>query len=332
MKWLWKGLLLALLVVGAVVVVYQHYTAPYRHAEGKIFGTYYNITYQSSEDLSARIVEALNGVDASLSMFNSESTLAKINRNESKELDGPCLYLLPRAKQIAEQTLGAFDPTVAPLVNAWGFGTGKRKEELAQDSVELAVVEQLDSLRSFVGIDKISVEGKRIVKSDPRTQIDLSAIAKGYGVDVVANALEKEKVGNYMIEIGGEVRTKGKNAQGNAWRIGVAKPDQEETGYQRILQLNDCALATSGNYRNFFYKDGVRYAHTIDPRTGHPVQQDILSVTVVAPQCYEADAFATAFMVLGLEKTKEVLAQQPHLKAYIIYLDENGEQQEWTNE
>lgn len=305
----------------------QNNNAPYRHSEGKVFGTFYSITYQSSDDLQQDIDAALKRVDNSLSMFNEKSTIARLNRGENPVIDDNLLYLFPRAMKVSEATDGAFDITVAPLVNAWGFGF--KKEQWPTD-------EEIDSLKAFVGYKTIHLNDRTITKDNPNTMIDLSAIAKGYGSDAVAKALDKAKVKNYMVEIGGEVVVKGQNGKGKNWKIGIAKPsdnpEKQENGYQCILSITDCAVATSGNYRNFFYKDGVKYAHTIDPRTGRPVQQDIISATVVAPHCYEADAFATSFMVTGLEKAKAILAKQTQLHAYLIYIDKDGKQNVWSTE
>ncbi len=321
-------ILLALLIVGAVFVVWQQRTAPYRHCEGKIFGTYYNISYRSGEDLQSDILAALNSVDASLSMFNAESCLSKINRNEDLALDARAAYLIPRALAVSETTDGAFDITVAPLVNAWGFGF-KNEEWPSQQTV--------DSLREFVGYKKIRIKNGRLIKDDPRMALDLSAVAKGYGADVVADVFDSNKVSDYMVEIGGDLVAKGKNSEGEAWRIGVAKPDEDRQntaakGYQTVLAVTNRALATSGNYRNFHYKDGVRYAHTIDPRTGQPVEHEVLSATVAATRCYEADAFATAVMVGGLDKAKEWFTKNKRLDAYIIYSTPDGGQAVWMTD
>ncbi len=316
----YKILLLLLLVAGTVFVAYQQHNAPYRKAQGRIFGTVYSITYQHTDDLHKDILKALQEVDSSLSMFNKESTISKINRNEAATLDKPFLYLFSKAMDISEATDGAFDITVAPLVNAWGFGF---KEQKWPDE------HTVDSLLAFVGYKKVALKANKIEKQDPRTMIDMSAIAKGYGADAVAQILDNAKAENYMVEIGGEVVVKGKNDKGGLWRIGVVNPN-DTTGntnqYTCVLQLDNCATATSGNYRNFYYKDGKKYAHTIDPRTGHPVQHDIISATIIAPRCYEADAYATAFMVMGLDKAKEVLGKQKHLEAYLVYLTGEGEQ------
>lgn len=318
-------ILLLLLVCATAFIAYQQHHAPYQHFSGKVFGTFYNITYQSADNLEPEIAKALEGVDASLSMFNQQSTISKINRNESSRIDYHIEYLLPKALKISEKTDGAFDVTVAPLVNAWGFGF--KNESFPSEST-------IDSLKAIIGYKKISINDKQFVKADPRTMIDLSAVAKGYGTDVVAQVLDRAKVQNYMVEIGGEVVVKGKNDKGENWRIGIAHPTEEsETteGYERILSLTDRAMATSGNYRNFYDKDGIRYAHTIDPRTGHPVQQDIISATVLAPHCYEADAYATAFMVLGLEKAKAIIESTPTLDAYLIYIDKEGNHRSWSS-
>ncbi len=322
----YKILLLLLLVAGAVFVVWRQHTAPYRHCEGKIFGTYYNITYQHDSDLQREIINALSGVDVSLSMFNANSTLSKINRGEDVELDKQTAYLLPRAIKVSEATDGAFDITVAPLVNAWGFGF--KAEEMPSKAT-------IDSILTFTGYEKVRIKGKKLEKDDPRIMIDLSAIAKGYGADVVAQVFENNKVRNYMVEIGGDLVAKGKGDSGKAWKIGVAKPAEDggtTQGYQCILNLSDCAVATSGNYRNFYYKDGIRYAHTIDPRTGYPVQHEILSATIAARHCYEADAYATATMVAGLEKAKKLFAKQRQLDAYLIYINAKGERKVWMTD
>ena len=325
-KRLFQGAFLLLLIVGTIIVARQNSNAPYQVCEGTTFGTYYNITYQSSDDLEQEIIAALNGVDASLSMFNKNSTIAKLNRGENVIVDNHLLYLFPRAMKVSETTEGAFDVTVGPLVNAWGFGF---------DDGKWLTDEEIDSLRQLVGYKTVHLNDRTITKDNPKTMIDLSAIAKGYGADVVARALDKAKVKNYMVEIGGEVVVKGVNEKGKKWRIGIQKPslgkEQESTGFMEVLPVTDCGIATSGNYRNYFVKDGDIYAHTIDPRTGRPVQHDIISATVIAPECCEADAYATAFMVVGLEKAKEILSKQPQLHAYLIYLDEAGDMKHREN-
>jgi thiamine biosynthesis lipoprotein len=190
----------------------------------------------------------------------------------------------------------------------------------------------VDSLKTIVGHQKVNYNGKKIVKKDPRITLDCSAIAKGYGVDVVARLLDKKDIKNYLVEIGGEVVTKGISEKRLPWKIGVTKPTDDalsESGeLQTILNVTDKAMATSGNYRNFYYKGKRKYAHTIDPKTGYPVQHSILSATVLTDRCVRADAYATAFMVMGMEKAKKVLEKNPDLMVYFIY-DKNGQLDVW---
>jgi thiamine biosynthesis lipoprotein len=200
------------------------------------------------------------------------------------------------------------------LVNLWGFGFDNESEVDAG---------KVDSIREFVGIDKINYSDGKLIKSDERVMLDCSAIAKGFGVDEIGKFLESKGIANYMVEIGGEVRTKGYNPNGVRWRIGINKPDDDALSVnneiEQVIELTDISVATSGNYRNFYIKDNKKYAHTIDPRTGYPVQHNILSSTVLATDCSTADAYATAFMVLGLEASQKVLEKNPEVKAYFIY-------------
>ena len=292
--------------------------------EGTIFGTLYHAKYLYSKDLKAEIEAELQKVDASLSMFNPQSTISRINRGETDKADEMLGEVLLLSFTINSATDGAFDPTVAPLVNAWGFGF---KSGQLPDST------QVDSLRALVGLSAIHLNDGRITKDNPNSILDFSAIAKGYGVDRAAQVLRSHGIQHFMVEIGGEVVTEGVNDKGEPWRIGINKPDDDSTStnteLQDIISLSGKAIATSGNYRNYYISDGRKIAHTINPRTGYPAQQDILSSTVMAPSCAEADGFATAFMVLGLEKAKQVLERQPQLQAYFIYSDEQGGYRTW---
>lgn len=317
---------LLLLIVGTVWVIRQQRTMPYQHNEGMIFGTFYSVTYQHDRDLHKEIEAELMKVDKSLSPFNKQSIITAINNNQPATLDQMFLNVYDLAHQISEDTDGAFDITVAPLVNAWGFGFKNGTKPTAQ---------AIDSLRQIVGYKKIHLMGKMIKKDDPRIMLDCSAIAKGYGSDVVARFLRNEGIKNFMVEIGGEVVTSGINPKRLPWAIGVEKPVDDSLAtskeLQTILNITDIAMATSGNYRNFYYKNGKKYAHTIDPKTGYPVQHNILSATVLAKECARADAYATSFMVVGLEKAKEILKRNTDLKAYIIY-DDNGKYSVWQSE
>jgi thiamine biosynthesis lipoprotein len=307
----WQLPLLLLLIVGTWYVARENRQASaavaFQTDHGLVFGTVYNITYESEQNLQTDIEQALGKVDAEFSMFNEQSTVAAINRGEEPPRSAMFNEVLQLAEQVNGDTDGAFDITVAPLVNAWGFGF---KHE------QMPTPQQVDSLLKI------------------RSQLDFSAIAKGYGCDIVARVFNDRGITNYMVEIGGEVVTRGHNTKGQQWRIGITKPIEDSLStnnseLQAVMAVNDMAMATSGNYRKFYYKDNRRYAHTIDPRTGYPVQHDLLSATVIAPTCAVADAYATAFMVLGMQKAKEVLARHPDMKAYFIYTDAKGEFAVW---
>ena len=316
--------LVVIAIIIAIAVMMGHKDEPYQRNSGFIFGTSYNITYQCAEDHKADIEMVLAEVDASLSPFNDSSVITHVNRNEDVVLDRLFLDVFRLAQKINEDTDGAFDITVAPLVNAWGFGfkNGVNPDEKA-----------IDSLRQVVGFQKVRLEDGKIIKADPRVMLDCSAIAKGYGVDVVANFLRKIGIKNFMVEIGGEVVTSGVNPDRHPWRIGVTKPTDDSLSVnnelQTVINVTDKAMATSGNYRNFYYKGGRKYAHTIDPKTGYPVQHSILSATVITDDCATADAYATSFMVLGMEKAKKILERHPEMMAYFIYSDDRGQNQVW---
>ena len=291
---------------------------PYQSDEGVIFGTVYHVKYQCEKSLKAEIETRLSQVDNSLSMFNPQSTLSRINRNETTEADSMLQVIFPLAQKVSMETDGTFDITVAPLVNAWGFGFKQG---------EFPDAETVDSLLSLVDWSKVSLVDGHIRKPQG-TVIDMGAVAKGFGVDMVADVMQSHGVSNYMIEIGGEVVAKGRNPSKEAWRIGINKPNDDSTctdfSLQDVLAVNDACLATSGNYRNFYIKDGKKIAHTIDPRTGYPIQHNVLSSTVMAPDCATADAYATSFMVMGLDSAKALLSRHPELQAYFIYTSGDG--------
>jgi thiamine biosynthesis lipoprotein len=248
------------------------------------------------------------------------SIISRINQNDPDiEADEILISIFNKSVEVNKKTGGAFDITVGPLVNAWGFGSTVASET---DS------SKIDSLMQFIGMDKVRLSGKKIIKTNPGVMLDVNAIAQGYSVDIVAQYLEKMKIKNYMVEIGGEISTKGRNDKGNIWRIGIDKPLEGNitpgANLQAILQLNRKSLATSGNYRKFYEKNGIKYAHTINPRTGYPAISNLLSATVIADDCMTADAYATAFMVMGLEKSIEFLNRNKSLDAYLIYNDEKG--------
>lgn len=324
-KIIFHSIALVLLIVASVVIIRQNSAMPYQINQGMVFGTFYKITYQHDKNLQKEIEAQLKSVNDALSMFDKKSIITAVNNNEPVKLNDMFVNVFKLAQSISEDTDGAFDITVAPLVNAWGFG---------YKSGALPTQQDIDSIRAFVGYQKVKLSGMRIQKEDARLTLDCSAIAKGYGTDVVARYFLREGIKNFMVEIGGEIVTHGVNPKRQQWSIGIEKPMEDslamKSELQTVLKVDDIAMATSGNYRNFYYKDGKKYAHTIDPKTGFPVQHNILSATVLAKQCAVADAYATAFMVMGLEKSKEVLARHKDLKAYLIY-DDNGKYGIWKS-
>lgn len=326
-KLIWQLPFLILLIVGTIVIIRQQNSIPYQNNKGMVFGTTYNITYQCDSDIHQSIKAELQKVDDALSPFNKESIITAINNNVDVEVNKMFADVFSLAQQISADTEGAFDITVAPLVNAWGFGFKSGTEPTKTN---------IDSLRSIIGYKKVRLEGQHIVKQDKRTMLDCSSIAKGYGSDVVARLLKSKGIENYMVEIGGEIVTKGISQRRMPWKIGVTKPVDDSLSVnqeiQSVINVTDKAMATSGNYRNFYFKGGKKYAHTIDPHTGYPVQHNILSSTVIANDCATADAYATAFMVMGIEKAKALLKRHPELMAYFIYSDKEGKNKTWSSE
>lgn len=296
----------------------------YLHVEGFTQGTTYHITYKSIDSINYKkdIEYLLAEFDTSLSTYNPESVISKVNRNESDKIDYYLYTVLNKSKKIFDVTNGAFDITVAPLVNAWGFGF-KNKEEMTSEKV--------DSILEFVGFNLISFNDSVISKKDPRVMLDMNAIAQGYSVDVVADFLEKKGITDYLVEIGGELKARGINPKGKDWRVGIDKPIENNLipgeNLQAIIKLSNKSLATSGNYRKFYEENGVKYSHTIDPKTGYSVNHSLLSATVIANDCITADALATSFMVLGLDKSYEMVMSMENIEAYFIYSDEKGNYQ-----
>ena len=321
---LWQLPFLAFLVIGTVIIVSRQQSTPYQHDRGMVFGTVYHITYQSSKSLQKDIEAELAKVDASLSPFNERSIITAVNENRDTVVNKMFSDVFALAMKISDSTNGAFDITVAPLVNAWGFGF---------KGGAMPTRHQVDSLKALVGYHKVSLTNGRVSKTDPRIMLDCSSIAKGYGCDVVAKFLSAKGIDNYMVEIGGEIVTRGISEKRLPWKIGVTKPTDDSLNanqeIQTIINVTDKAMATSGNYRNFYYKNGRKYAHTIDPSTGYPVQHNILSSTVIADDCATADAYATAFMVMGLDKAKAILSRHPELMAYFILASDDGTNKVW---
>lgn len=292
----------------------------YYQDQGEIFATGYHIKYAYKRSLKEEIEAELNKFDLSLNPFKENSVITKVNRNEPVELDSFFLKVFHKSQEISQKTDGKFDITVSPLINAWGFGF---------QNMDSVTPEIIDSLKEFVGYKKITIDSQgNIIKADPRVQINTSAIAKGYSCDVIGQLLENYDIENYMVEIGGEITAKGVNEKGECWRIGIDKPIDDTSGMlhdlQTVLSLCNKSMATSGNYRNYYIKDGKKYAHTIDPITGYPSQLDILGATIIADDCMTADAYATAFMAMGTERSVEIAGTIDGLYYYFIYENPDG--------
>jgi len=288
---------------------------------GTVFHTQYQIKYQVSKPLTEKIDAELQAFNLSLNPFNPNSIIAKVNRNEPVEVDEWFTTVFNTSMDVSEKTDGMFDITCAPLVNAWGFGFKKMDE---------VTPEMIDSLKQFVGYRKVRLEGKTVVKDDPRLILNCSAIAKGYACDVIASLLERNGVRNYMVEIGGEVTLKGINDKGSPWRVGIRKPEEVTVGgvvmIEEVVQLDHKGgVATSGDYQNFYVKDGRKFAHTINPKTGYPAEQNILSSTVVADNCMTADAYATAFNAMGVEEACRIADSISGMEYFFIYTDHAGD-------
>ncbi|MDR1646155.1 MAG: FAD:protein FMN transferase [Tannerellaceae bacterium] len=317
------------LVTLAILAILAGCAAPgtYYEESGSVFRTIYRIKYQSPRLLTEQIEAELQAFNLSLNPFNPNSIISKVNRNEPVEVDPWFAEVFRKAEEVSARSGGAFDATVAPLINLWGFGFSR------MDSITPRMI---DSIRTFVGYRKIRLEGTTVVKDDPRVILNFSAIAKGYACDVIARLLEREGVTNYMVEIGGEVAMRGINPNGECWRIGINKPQDDIEKPQddiegNIPELEDtvqpckaCGIATSGDYRNFYVRDGKKYAHTINPATGYPAAQNILSATVLAADCMTADAYATAFMVMGIERAVETARTIDGIDYFFIYTDSDG--------
>lgn len=288
---------------------------------GQAQGTYYAITYFDKQGRNFRpaIDSILDAFDQSVSLWVPHSILSRVNANDTNVvLDQWFVDLYNKSMEVANNTQGAFDLTVGPLVSAWGFGLENR---LSMDSLKV------DSLLQFVGYEKVAMKDGHLLKQDPRIRIDFNAIAQGYAVDVLAGYLDAHGIRSFLIDIGGEVFARGLKPDASRWRVGIEKPASSPTDDRQlkaILELKDQALATSGNYRKFFEENGIKYSHTIDPSTGYPVRHSLLSVSVKADDCATADAFATAFMVMGLDKALELSEDLPSLEAYFIYTDGKG--------
>jgi len=280
---------------------------------GEGIGTYYKITIAEKSNITQfQIDSIITELDNTVSIFNHNSLVSRINRNETDTLNQFLKEILEVSLQVCKETGGAFDFTVGALVNLWGFGKDTLKE-VSQEDIEKAL--------KTVGYTKIKIIENRIIKENSETQLNFNAVAKGYCVDLVAAFLISKGLSSFLVDIGGELFAHGERAPNKKWRIGIQKPvehKEDAIAAEEIFELQNIAVATSGNYRNYIEKDGKRFVHTINPHTGYPETSNLLSTTVLTSTCAFADAYATAFMVMGKEKAETFTAQHPEIKAYFI--------------
>lgn len=294
-------------------------------------GTTYSVVYVNTGKfppamLRTEVEKILHNFDMSLSLYQDSSVVSKINRNEKVIPDSFFIETFKKSKEVSLLTVGAFDVTVGPLVKAWGFGPDFHKNFSEQKK---------DSLLQLIGMSKVELRDGILIKTDPRVNLDFNAIAQGYAVDVIFRYFKRLGIRNFLVEIGGEVRVKG-DKNGAGWRIGIDRPVDNNMlpgdDLQAVIELKDRALATSGNYRKFYVENGIKYSHTIDPKTGYPASTRLLSATIIADDCATADGVATACMVFGLEKTIEFLNRHPEFEGYLIYSDDDGNFKSWISE
>lgn len=308
-----------------------HEKHEYSSFAGIAQGTTYSIVFENSRkinatDLRAEVEQILQDFDMSLSLYKDSSILSRINRNEEVIPDKYFIDVFNRSRDISDLTGGAFDVTVGPLVKAWGFGPDEHKNVSPG---------KVDSLLQLVGMDKVRLDNGFVRKADPRITLDFNAIAQGYSVDVVTDFFDSKGIENCLVDIGGEVRVRGDKG-GKMWRIGIDRPldgnMMSGDNLQAVIEVRDRSLATSGNYRKFYIEDGIKYSHTIDPKTGYPARNRLLSATILASDCATADGIATACMVMGKEKSIEFLDLHPEYEGYLIYSDDEGNFKTWMTD
>ncbi len=298
--------------------------------EGNAIGTTFTVRYLAagSNNYEFKIDSLIAAINKSASTYIPTSDLSKINKGDTTVFaDANLQEVFIKSEKIYKETEGAFDPSVGILVNAWGFGPEKPIEDL--DSLKV------QELLKFVGFDKVKLENGKIKKLYPEIYLDFNAIAKGYLVDMLSRMFEKDGVANYMVEIGGEIRARGQNEKGLPWKIAIENPNADGTrSFATVIELKDESIATSGNYRKFKVKeDGTKYVHTINPKTGFAKESDLLSASVISKSdCADVDAYATAFMEMGFEKSKAFLKNHPELEAFLIYVNEKGEMQTYKSD
>jgi thiamine biosynthesis lipoprotein len=295
------------------------------HLYGPTMGTTYNVKYLPQKDAPSReqfqreIDRLLEEVNDQMSTYRKDSELSRFNQSRSSDsftVSSQTATVVKEAIRLNALTMGALDVTVGPLVNLWGFGPEARPEVVPSDA-------ELAERKAMTGIEHLKVEGNSLQKDLPNLYVDLSTIAKGWGVDVVADYIQSRGIKNYMVEVGGEIRLKGHNREGIPWRIAIEKPDVNQRAVQEIIEPGNMAMATSGDYRNYFEREGIRYSHIIDPRTGRPIHNKVVSVTVLDKSCMTADGLATGLMVLGEEKGMQV-AEKENIPVLMIVKTDDG--------
>lgn len=326
-----KALLVPLLIIIAlVVIVLPQDSSPEIHLQGATMGTTYNVKlvphqHGDGSAIQGQIDAVLAKVNRLMSTYDPDSELSRFNQQSTTEpflLSPDTAFVLQEALRLGEISHGVLDITVGPLVNLWGFGPQARPEDIPSE-------QQIANIRSKVGLDKVQLDGLHVTKRHPQVYIDLSTIAKGFGVDKVAELLEGLGYQHYLVEIGGEMRVAGHKGNGQPWRIAVEKPISTQRAVQTVLSIGNNAVATSGDYRNYFELEGIRYSHLIDPRSGYPIQHNLVSVTVIHPSSMTADGLATALNVMGKDEAL-ALARQHNLSVLLI-ARENGEFKEYTS-
>lgn len=331
-KRLWLFLPAGLLVL-SLFGCKQKPVAPVK-LSGETQGTYYAITYYDGKqrDFSSEIAEILRQVDASVSVYIDSSLINRINRNETDSVDKIFYDNFSVAQKVSEASGGAFDCTIGRLIEAWGWGFSKR------DSITSAKIEQL---RKHSGYGKVFIVNRQLLKEDDSITLNFNAIAQGYTSDLIATFLRSKEITSFLVDVGGELVAEGEKPDSSPWTIGIELPDESgdvpenlmDRPLQAILSVKGGkGVATSGNYRKFYVENGVKYSHTIDPATGYPVRHSLLSATVVASTATLADAWATAFMVMGLEKAQDYLRSHPELQGYFIYADTSGQGRTWMSD
>jgi len=295
---------------------------------GTAFGTYLSIEYQDDLQREIPIDSLIKSINKSLSTYDKTSDISRINQGDTTVLvDDKFIEVFNKSKRIFNETNGVFDPTIGVLVNAWDFGPEKKLNNL--DSLKVK------ELMQQVGFDKVHILNNKVIKENSKSYFDFNAIAKGYGIDVIGRFLESKNILNYKVEIGGEVRVKGKSPSNELWRIGIESPNFDGTqSIKKIISLNNESIATSGTYRKFkIDKNGNKYAHILNTKTGYPAKSNLLSASVIAPlDCADVDGYATTFIALGFEKSKEFLKNHQELKAYLIYIDKDDKLQTFQTE